>query len=240
MKVSVIITAYNCERFIQKALNSVLAQNFSPQEYEIIAVNDGSTDNTLNLLKEFQDKITIIDQCNKGFVEARNTSIQSVKGENVIILDADDYLDKEMLCKAVNLLECNPDYQCVYTDRYEVDIVDNSIKRIFVGKDNIFNMLAAGVLFRRHVFDVIGLYEDLLFEEYDFMIRFTKKFRSYYLREPLYYYVKHGSNMTAQDGYWERGWNQLLKKWGKDEIEKWVSIQSMEEGTSRFLKFMKG
>lgn len=240
MKVSVIITAYNCEKFIQKALNSVLTQTFSPQEYEIIAVNDGSTDNTLNLLKEFQDRITIIDQDNKGFVAARNAGIQSVKGENIIILDADDYLDKEMLYKAVNLLECNPDYQCVYTDRYEIDIVGNSIKRISVGKDNIFNILAAGILFRRHVFDVIGLYEDLLFEEYDFMIRFIKKFRSYYHREPLYYYVKHGSNMTAQDGYWERGWNQLLKKWGKDEIERWVAIQSREEGTSRFLKFMKG
>ncbi len=239
MKVSVIITAYNCEKFIQKALKSVFSQTFSPQEYEIIVVNDGSTDNTLNLLKEFQDKITIIDQSNKGFVEARNTGIQNVKGENIIILDADDYLDKEMLYKAVNSLECNPDYECVYTDRYEIDIVGNSIKRIFVGEDNIFNMLAAGILFRRHVFDVIGLYDDLLFEEYDFMIRFIKKFRSYYLREPLYYYVKHGSNMTAQDGYWERGWNQLLKKWGKDEVERWVAIQSKEEGTSRFLQFME-
>ena len=101
-------------------------------------------------------------------------------------------------------------------------------------------MLAAGILFRRHVFDVIGLYDNLLFEEYDFMIRFIKKFRSYYLREPLYYYVKYSSSMTAQDGYWERGWNQLLKKWGKDEIEKWVAVQLREEGTSRFLKIMKG
>ena len=145
MKVSVIITAYNCEKFIQKALKSVFTQTFPPQEYEIIVVNDGSTDNTLNLLKEFQDKITIIDQRNKGFVEARNTGIQSVRGENVIILDADDYLDKEMLYKAVNSLECNPDYECVYTDRYEIDIVGNSIKRIFVGEDNIYSFYSCTI-----------------------------------------------------------------------------------------------
>ena len=43
----------------------------------------------------------------------------------------------------------------------------------------------------------------------------------------------------AQDGYWEKGWNQLLEKWGKDEVERWVAIQSKEEGTSRFLQFME-
>jgi len=239
VKVSVVITAYNCEKFIQKALKSVFAQTFPLKEYEVIVVNDGSTDNTLNLLDKFHDRITIIDQSNKGFVAARNTGIQCVKGENIIILDADDYLDKEILYKAVNLLECNPDYECVYTDRYEIDIVDNTTKIISVGKDNIFNILAAGIMFRRRVFNVIGLYADLLFEEYDFMIRFTKEFKGYYLREPLYYYVKHGSNMTAQDGYWKKGWNQLLEKWGKDEVERWVAIQSKEEGTSRFLQFME-
>ncbi|TRZ53485.1 MAG: glycosyltransferase [Dehalococcoidia bacterium] len=233
--ISVIVAAYNCEQYIEKALQSVFSQTLSHKHYEVIVVNDGSTDNTLDILNKYSSKIKLISQPNNGLAAACNRGIGEAKGDYVIRLDADDYLDKRLLSSTLKILESVPDHHCVYTDRYEINESDNTKVRVSVGQDNIFDMTGCGILFRREVFDKIGLYRDLLFEEYDLMLRFYDNgLQGYYLQEPLYYYLKHESGMTSQPNYWENGWQQLADIWGKEKLKKYTDIQLKAKGKSRF------
>jgi glycosyltransferase involved in cell wall biosynthesis len=233
--ISVIIAAYNCEQYIEKALQSVFSQTVPDRHYEVIAVNDGSTDNTLDILNKHTGKIRLISQPNKGLATACNRGIKETKGDYIIRLDADDYFDRELLSATLKILESEPDYHCVYTDRYEINAPDNAKVRVNVGQDNVFDVLGCGILFRREVFDKIGLYRDLLFEEYDLMLRFFDNgFKGYYLPEPLYYYLKREAGMTSQPNYWQDGWKQLVDIWGTGKLKKYVDIQLKVKGKTRF------
>jgi len=88
MNISVVIPSYNRSKMVVRAIESVLAQTFPA--YEILVVNDGGTDDTLDVLKNYSDKITVLNQQNKGVAAARNYGILKAKGEWVALLDSDD------------------------------------------------------------------------------------------------------------------------------------------------------
>lgn len=115
-KVSVIIPAYNCERFVSVAIDSVLAQSYD--DYEIIVVNDGSTDSTCKILSGYSSKIKVIDQPNGGPAEARNTGVKHSGGEYLAFLDQDDAWLPDKLKMQVELLEKNAETALAYTDTY--------------------------------------------------------------------------------------------------------------------------
>lgn len=98
MKVSVIIPAYNVENYLSRAVNSVLEQNF--QELEIVIVNDGSTDNTQKIANSLATEfcnVRVLNQQNQGVSEARNNGLKNAQGDYVCFLDADDYLEENVL-----------------------------------------------------------------------------------------------------------------------------------------------
>ena len=102
-KVSVIIPVYNVEKYIIKCLDSIINQKLN--EIEIIVVNDGSTDNSLQIVESFaknNDRILILSQINRGLSEARNTGIKYSKGEYIYFIDGDDYLDDKCLFDLYN------------------------------------------------------------------------------------------------------------------------------------------
>lgn len=113
-KVSVVIPVYNMEKYIEQCLDSVLGQTL--QEIELVCVNDGSTDNSLQILEQYQkksDKVCIINQENQGVGKARNKGIEEASGEYVVFMDPDDYyLDDKILedlykaAKEQNVLIC--------------------------------------------------------------------------------------------------------------------------------------
>ena len=95
---SIIIPVYNVEQYLQDCLNSVVKQYYI--DYELICVNDGSTDGSLVVLEEYQQKypqITIISQQNKGLSAARNAGIQAAKGDYLFFLDSDDWIEPNTL-----------------------------------------------------------------------------------------------------------------------------------------------
>ena len=94
---SIIIPAYNVEKYIRRCVDSVLNQTY--KNYEIIVVNDGSTDDTYNILKkEYKKKnIKLVDKKNGGLSSARNTGLQYAEGEYIIFLDSDDWWEKDLL-----------------------------------------------------------------------------------------------------------------------------------------------
>lgn len=97
--ISIVIPAYNVEKYVRECLDSILKQSF--QDYEIIIINDGSTDHTLEILKEYEqkygDKITVVTQDNAGQSNARNNAMQYIKGKYMTYIDADDYIWEDYL-----------------------------------------------------------------------------------------------------------------------------------------------
>lgn len=98
-KISVIVPVYNAEKYIEKCINSILSQTY--KEFEIIAVDDGSTDGSLNILlelqKEHSNKIRVFSQENKGVGAARNFAIENAEGDYIAFVDSDDWIDDNYL-----------------------------------------------------------------------------------------------------------------------------------------------
>ena len=98
INISVVIPIFNTAPYLKECLDSVLNQTFT--DFEVICVNDGSNDSSLEILKKYQQKdnrIKIINQENKGAGAARNVGIDHSRGEYILFLDSDDYLDKDTL-----------------------------------------------------------------------------------------------------------------------------------------------
>lgn len=118
-KVSIIIPVYNTEKYLRECLDSVINQSLP--DIEIICINDGSSDNSLNILKEYADKdtrIIIIDKENAGVSAARNDAIDKANSEYIMFLDSDDYLSPNA---------CEIAYDSVCADNYDVGIFGHYI-----------------------------------------------------------------------------------------------------------------
>jgi glycosyltransferase involved in cell wall biosynthesis len=115
MKVSVVIPTFNNEATIAVALESVFVQRFDGS-FEVIVVNDGSTDGTTAVLKTFGDRIRVIEQENRGVAAARNAGILAAAGEYIALLDGDDTWIEDKLEKTVPVLDKNPACAAVFSD----------------------------------------------------------------------------------------------------------------------------
>ena len=104
-KFSIIIPVYNVEKYIKKCLDSIFEQSF--KDYEVIVVNDGTKDNSMDIVKEYNVKI--INQKNQGLSEARNSGAKKATGEYLIFIDSDDYIDKDLLKEINKSLKNDPD-----------------------------------------------------------------------------------------------------------------------------------
>ena len=120
MKVSVVIPTFNNEDTIGATVESALTQRFDG-EFEVIVVNDGSTDGTPAELAKFGDRIRMIDQENRGVSPARNAGIAAAAGEYIALLDGDDWWTGDKLSKTVPVLERNPAAVAVFSDVMQVD-----------------------------------------------------------------------------------------------------------------------
>jgi glycosyltransferase involved in cell wall biosynthesis len=111
--VTVVIPMFNAEKYIEKCITSVLEQTF--KNFEVICVDDGCTDNTLDILKQFTDpRIKLISQKNRGLAGARNIGIYAAKGIYIALLDSDDFWSNEKLTKHVAHLNSNPEVGVSY------------------------------------------------------------------------------------------------------------------------------
>lgn len=127
--VSVMMPAYNAERYIGQAIESVLCQTY--QNWELIVVDDGSTDATADVVSRYQDsRIRLLRQANGGEASARNTALRHMRGEFVAFLDADDAYLPEHLEATTSYLLAHPEHDGVYTDGYHIDQDGNLLKSL--------------------------------------------------------------------------------------------------------------
>ena len=127
VKVSVIIPVYNVEKYLRECLDSVINQTF--KDIEIICVNDGSTDNSLKILKEYEqrdERIVLISQSNKGVSSARNVALECAKGEYVCFMDPDDTVELDLVEKCYKEIIKNDDDIVVFG----MNIIKNGIKKV--------------------------------------------------------------------------------------------------------------
>ena len=205
-KVSVIITAHNYGKYLNQCIESVLVQTYN--SYEIVVVNDGSEDNTAELLNYYAlkhpQKVKVVTLSGVGLPKAVNIGIRNSCGEYIIRLDADDYFDENILLVEANILDRSPNIHMVYSDYYRInkhgEIIDSYRLQKVNSEVKLFDRspLAAGAMYRRKCYDAIGGYnEELQFQEdYDFWIRFIDKFNAYNVNVPLMYYRKHRASMS--------------------------------------------
>jgi len=210
LQISVIIPVFNQERFIGRCLRSILSQSMDQKEYEIIVIDDCSTDNTLRALEKFSDQIILLKQSeNKGLPTALNTGIKKAKGRFIIRLDSDDYVHFEYLNILSLYMKMNSHVDAVSCDYLEVDDKEEIISR----HSHEENPIGCGIMFRIEQLIEIGLYneEQLWHEERELMDRFLKKFKVYHLQFPLYRYRKHDNNMTKNNEMMEKYNAKYLK-----------------------------
>lgn len=170
MKVSVIIPVFNVEKYLAEAIESVLNQTY--KNIEIIAINDGSTDYSLQVLERFNDTITILTQENKGPAVALNRGIKAATGEAIALLDGDDIWVDTKIEKQIQEFIYNPALEITFGKMEQFispELVGMADKfQYFKGQQTFHSKITA--LFRRDVFEIYGLFPEN--EMLEFMIWF--------------------------------------------------------------------
>ena len=196
VKITLYICAYNYARYLEKAVESVLKQTMN--DWELIIINDGSTDHTGKILSQYSSnpKIRIIEQENKGLNVGNNIALRLANGDYIMRLDADDYLDENILIVLSNILDTHPDVGLVYPDYYEIDEegkIIHQVRRKKIGDEvELLDLPAHGActLFRKEVLMQLGGYSELFScqDGYELWLRFIQKFEPYNVNIPLFYY----------------------------------------------------
>lgn len=211
-KVSVIIPTYNRKLMIVECLESVLAQTY--KDLEIIIVDDGSTDNTEDVLRPYSGRITYIKQSNQGNAAARNTGIKVVKGELVAFQDSDDLWVQDKLGKQVRYLDEHPDVDMVcgngviFGNTKDVGRFVISEKRAKILEKNGINLKdnfmkstirTPTIVIKKKVLDELGGFDPNLrvCVDGDFSLRFLTKYKAAFMNEVLFRLRKHDDNLSA-------------------------------------------
>lgn len=177
LRVSVIIPMYNGERYLSEAVESVLSQTL--EAFEVIVVNDGSTDGSLAILDSYGDSIVRVDQHNAGTAAARNTGVSTAKGELFAFLDQDDYWTIDKLERQVALLRENSGLHAAWGNVQQFispELPDEFKNRFRCQKDPVAGYLPCSLLIRRAAFDNVGLFNTKwkIGEWADWYARFTQ------------------------------------------------------------------
>ncbi len=209
-KVSIIIPTYNRCSWIKHAIESVLQQSY--QNFELIIVDDGSTDITRSLLIKYEANIRYFFQDNRGPAAARNLGISKAMGELICFLDSDDRWLKRKLESQINLIEKHPEIKICYTDeiwiRNGVRINQKKIHQKYSGW--IYQkclplciISPSSVLLHREVFDKIGVFDEkmIVCEDYDLWLRASLVYPIQFINMPLI--VKYGGHADQlSNAYW--------------------------------------
>ena len=206
IQVSVYLLNYNYAKYIEKSIKSVLNQTF--KNFELIIIDDGSTDNSKKLISKYSEhpKIRIIYQKNKGLISSSNIAIKASLGEFIIRLDADDYFDKNALSILYNEIKKDKNVGIVYPNFYEVDenskiisVVRKDLSKSKKIKDNPGH--GACCLIRKNFLLNENLYDEKFDRQdgYNLWYKFYQKYKIKYVELPLFYYRQHKNNLTKNN-----------------------------------------
>ena len=222
-RVTILLCTYNGEASLGAAIESALFQTTEDIPFEVLVVDDGSTDETHAITKGFAEKyervrILKLEQ-NQGLPAACNAGIEASRGAFILRLDDDDLLNDCAISALCPYLESGEE-DWVISDRLEVDSETGESERITVGPFNLFRLTACGVMMRKDLLMEVGGYRPVFWEEYDLYLRYIEKTGRppQYIEKPLYTYFRHSESMTGDPGRMGRGWDELVALWGKEKL----------------------
>jgi len=223
-KVSVIIPAYKAITYLPETMEDVLSQTFD--NFEVIVVNDGSTDETEQWVSQIADsRVKLISQENRGLAGARNTGINHARGKFIAFLDADDLWEPTKLEKQVRILEENSEVGLVYTWVAYIDEQGKSTGRVFknqaegdVWKELIeHNIVECGsvAMVRRYCFETCGVFDRNLgsfVEDWDMWLRIASRYAFKVIKEPLVYYRQLPMSASRNWEAMEKSFHLVIEK----------------------------
>ena len=198
-QISVVIPTYNRRRWIGRAIRSVLEQTYTPAE--IIVVDDGSSDGSMEYILENFPLVNFVKQSNQGVSSARNKGIRLSSSKWIALLDSDDEWYPEKLEKQVKAIQEKPDHQFCHTEEIWVrnGVRVNQMKKhqkygghIFEKCLDMCRISPSSVLLQKSILDKTGWFDKELrvCEDYDLWLRVTARYPTLYLNEPLI--IKYG------------------------------------------------
>ncbi len=204
MKVSVLINSLNHGEYIEKAIQSVLSQDYPRDLYELVVVDAGSTDNTPRVLEKYSSELRVVHQRGKlGLARGCNIGIKECRGKYMVRLDADDEFCQHILRIESIYLDENSEFDFVYPDYY---VKKGSASRRFslppfdvteIRQRGDF--LGGGTMYRRDVFEKYGYYDEdfRTIENYELIIRLIRsEVKGYHIKLPLFTYNLHEDSMS--------------------------------------------
>ncbi len=206
-EITVVMPVYNAERYIDKAIKSVLAQTY--QDFEFIIIDDASTDNTSEILKRFDDPRirTIKNPNNLGLTKSLNKAIREAKGTYIARMDADDISIPHRLETQLNFLKKNTDHALVGSSYYQIDDTGRIISLVRVLSDD--NEIRAGlkkqnwfghgsIMMLKSAFLQCGGYDESFkyAQDYDLWLRISEKYKVANIGEPLYQWRSTAGNIS--------------------------------------------
>lgn len=196
--ITVVVCTFNHGAWIERCIRSLLNQKFiKKDDFEIILIDDKSTDSTKKILKNFSDLENLRIHSNKkniGLPKSLNKAIKLSKGRYVTRVDSDDYVQRNFLFLSKLFLDMNREYQAVAVDYIKVDNFETVLSK----ENCVKNEIACGIMYRKECLINIGLYNEKfkMREGHEINQRFKKKFKIGRLELPLYKYRMHEKNRT--------------------------------------------
>ena len=223
--ISVIIPTFNYGRYISDAIGSVLNQNLSP--FEIVVVDDGSTDATESIVRSLGNRVQYIKQQNAGVCAARNRGVAESTGELIAFLDADDTWESTKLEKQLKVLETDLEIGLVHCGMREFDSETGKTIAMHVkGQEGWIAdelllwerpaIIGPGgtIMVRRDVFEAVGGFDQRMkvSEDWDFCYRVARKYKVGFVAEPLVNYRSHGAAAHRNVREMEHGMTLFYEK----------------------------
>ena len=211
--ISIIVPVYNTEKYLEKCINSLCNQNIKNKKFEIILINDGSTDNSEKIIKKYQKQypkiIKYISKENGGVSSARNIGLNIAKGKYILFIDSDDFVEENLLSV---FYEENKDYDLFvygYNELYENKSIKNNLKKseLMASKKSLFhffeNKSVRGYTWNKILKREIITKNNLKFDEnvsyvedLPFIIKYlTKTQYVYFCNKTLYNYVQRSGSL---------------------------------------------
>jgi glycosyltransferase involved in cell wall biosynthesis len=221
--VSILIPAYNAEKYIAEAIDSVLSQDY--QNKEIIVINDGSTDCTLKILEQYKGVIKVISKKNEGVAAARNTGLAAANGDYIAWLDADDYYCAGKIPAQVKYLDEHPDAKIVFTkyeNFFEGEPSADVLIRIKLEKNNRYCQPTS--MFRRELTAKVGNHDIsyTIGEDIDWIFRAKIMYNvnlDHYIDIPYYRRRFHTNNSILNIQLDKNYNNRIMMKYLKQKRE---------------------
>lgn len=236
--VSIIIPTFNCEKYIKSTIDCLLAQSY--KNIEIIVIDDGSTDRTVDMVQAYPIPVRLIQQSNSGVCKARNHGLSNARGDFICFMDHDDYWFPDKLTEQMDTLDKHPEVGIVYSsfinwqeapDGTHADPSSFSLDSYGTGIDAAYSgwiyhlllldcwMLTSTAMFRRSVFTTSGTFDESLpySEDWDLWLRISREQQFIKLKRPNTLYRQHqhqGNRVIREVDYRSQLLAAAVRRWG--------------------------